>query len=472
MGRYSRLGKNTVLVFFGTAGSKLLNLLMLPFYTTWLTVADYGSVDLITTYSGLMLGIISCCISDSLFIFPKSRPIKEQKEYFSSGLSFWLMSSILTGIGCAIAKASQEWCNLHGFIIDYLWVIYGVLIVSYIQGLLQQFLRAIDKMWIYSSTGIVMTVSTIVLSLILIPGRGVMGYIYALIFSNISVSFYSLICGRLWEYFSIRSISRKKTIEMLHYSIPTIPNTIMWFLMNSLNRPVLESWTGLIGVGIFAVAGRIPNLLNSVYLLFHNAWMISVLEEAKKADFTDFYNRMLKFVVITQSLLAVALAAMSEWIIHLFTKPDYYSAWQYIPLLVIGVIFMNVSGFVAANFAITRESKYYFYSSVWVGIVSIILNFSLIPIWGLWGACWAIIISQAVCMSARIAYSWKIVQVTNPYFYLKNLIFLVVSIGVCILFHDSILKYLLLTIMVVFFYYINKNSIWTCLNLVCARIRR
>lgn len=74
MGRYSRLGKNTALVFLGTAGSKFLNLLMLPFYTSWLSVADYGSVDLITVYSGLMLGIISCCISDSLFIFPKTVP--------------------------------------------------------------------------------------------------------------------------------------------------------------------------------------------------------------------------------------------------------------------------------------------------------------------------------------------------------------------------------------------------------------
>lgn len=69
MGKYARLGKNTGLVFIGTAGSKLLSLLMLPFYTRWLTVSDYGSVDLITTYSGLMLGIISCSIFDSIFLF-------------------------------------------------------------------------------------------------------------------------------------------------------------------------------------------------------------------------------------------------------------------------------------------------------------------------------------------------------------------------------------------------------------------
>lgn len=233
MGRYSRLGKNTALVFLGTAGSKFLNLLMLPFYTSWLSVADYGSVDLITVYSGLMLGIISCCISDSLFIFPKNRPIDEQSEYFTSGLTFWLLTSFFTGVCCSIVKTTQELFNLHGFIIDYLWYIYGVLIVSYLQAILQQFLRSIDKMAIYSSTGIVMTVFMVILSFILIPGHGVIGYIYAIIFSNIIASVYSFICGNLWKYFSIYSISKKATIEMLHYSIPMIPNTIMWFLMNS-----------------------------------------------------------------------------------------------------------------------------------------------------------------------------------------------------------------------------------------------
>lgn len=50
MARYSRLGKNTVLVFIGNAGSKLVGLLMLPFYTRCLSVEDYGTTDIINVY--------------------------------------------------------------------------------------------------------------------------------------------------------------------------------------------------------------------------------------------------------------------------------------------------------------------------------------------------------------------------------------------------------------------------------------
>ena len=41
------MGKNTLLMFLGNIGSKSLSFLMLPFYTSFLSVADYGTVDLI-----------------------------------------------------------------------------------------------------------------------------------------------------------------------------------------------------------------------------------------------------------------------------------------------------------------------------------------------------------------------------------------------------------------------------------------
>ena len=51
MKKYKRLGKNTSLVFIGNLGSKLIALLMLPFYTKWLTVEDYEVTDIINVYA-------------------------------------------------------------------------------------------------------------------------------------------------------------------------------------------------------------------------------------------------------------------------------------------------------------------------------------------------------------------------------------------------------------------------------------
>lgn len=53
---------------------------------------------------------------------------------------------------------------------------------------------------------------------------------------------------------------------MLKYSIPTIPNVLMWWVLGSLNRPILEGTVGLSGIGILAVAQRFPNAASLVFL--------------------------------------------------------------------------------------------------------------------------------------------------------------------------------------------------------------
>lgn len=469
MGRYTRLGKNTALVFIGTAGSKLMNLLMLPLYTRWLTVTDYGSTDLINTYAALMLGIISCSIFDAIFIFPKDRPKSIQKRYFSSGICFWLFVMTLTAVASYAGNKIASDLHYTGFISEYLWYIYGILGISYVQNLCQQFLRAIDKMIVYSTTGIVATICTVGFSFLFVSGGGgVKGYVTSIILANLVALIYSIILGKLWRFFGIKDLSRNALIEMLKYSIPLIPNGLMWFLINAFNRPLLESYIGLAAVGIFAVAGRFPNLLNTIYLLFQQAWLISVLEEAKKPTYSEFYNRMLKIVVVGQCFLAVLLAFSAKWIIKIFTTEEFYSAWQYIPLLVVGVIFMNIATFVGSNFAVTRESRHYFYSTVWAGMASLVFNFALIPFLGLWGACWSMTISQAICMIARIKYSWKTVHIINVPFYLYNLIFLSLGIISCTLIESSIKLNLIMCAICTYFYIINARQINSVISLVIS----
>jgi O-antigen/teichoic acid export membrane protein len=340
------------------------------------------------------------------------------------------------------------------------------------QQLTQQFLRSIDKIVVYSITGIVTTLCIIIFSFLFIPKGGVKGYVLAIILANIVTIIYSFVHGKIWKYVSIKSVNGNSLKEMLQYSIPLIPNGIMWFLISSFNRPVLESSVGLAAVGLFAVAGRIPNMLNTLYLLFQNAWIISAVEEFHKESYKEFFNRMLKFVVIVQSVFAAILALSAKWIITVFTTEEYYSAWQYIPLLVVGVIFMNGASFVGTNFAVTKKSKFYFYSTVWSGLSSVVFNIMLIPPYGLWGACWAMLISQAVCLIFRIIYSWHIVKITNLWFYLLNIALLfIVSIG-CVYISSTTQKILFISAIILCFFAVNAKMIYSLLCTIKVRIKQ
>lgn len=45
---------------------------------------------------------------------------------------------------------------------------------------------------------------------------------------------------------------------MLSYSMPLVPNNIMWWLVSALNRPVMEIYLGMEAIGLFAVANKFP----------------------------------------------------------------------------------------------------------------------------------------------------------------------------------------------------------------------
>lgn len=88
MSKYKLLGKNTFLVFVGNFGSKMIAFVMLPFYTKWLSVEEYGMSDNVLVYVGLLLAILTLSISESIFLFSKNHEVEEQKQYLSSGLIY------------------------------------------------------------------------------------------------------------------------------------------------------------------------------------------------------------------------------------------------------------------------------------------------------------------------------------------------------------------------------------------------
>ena len=82
MSRFKTLGKIVFFILIGNLGSKVITFLMLPFYTAWLTVAEYGTVDLISTCVAFIVPIVSIGISEAVFVLPKNTTLDKQKILF------------------------------------------------------------------------------------------------------------------------------------------------------------------------------------------------------------------------------------------------------------------------------------------------------------------------------------------------------------------------------------------------------
>lgn len=406
--KYKTLLSNTGLLFVGTFGSRMISFIMLPFYTNWLSVVDFGTSDMINVYSTILVSIVSLCIAEAVFVIPTGRNRDEQKIFFSSSIMFALLCTIVLLFLYIIVLPFRD-DNSSSFIscIGYITVLCGT---NIFMSIAQQFCKCINRIRVFAFAGILNTVIVAVLGFAFISSFGLMGYVSSLVAANIVTLCYVYIGGGLYEYLSINAISKQYLLELLRYSVPLIPNSIIWLIVSYINRPIMEASLGMVAIGLYSLANRFPTLITTLYNNFSNSWQISVLQEFDKKGYESFYNRTCMIVFVGMCLCVSLLTLVIQPVIQFFFNEKYYSVIEYIPWLCLSTPFMALASIVGANFSAIKQSKYFFYSSIWSAGSAVIFNILLIPVLGIWGACIASVISFVVGVFTRIIYSHKIVH--------------------------------------------------------------
>lgn len=398
MGRNRRLAKNVSFVMIGNIGAKLIGFILLPFYTRWLSSADYGITDIIGVYAALLANVGALNIAAAIFVFPSEGTQDEVKTYFSSGLALQAF--------CAVALIPVFLCisflPFENTFIKYSWYIYGTLVSTLFQTYTQSFCRGLGKMKVFSFTGIVNSVTLFAFSFLFIPCYGVTGYVLATIMSNVVTGVFTYLYSGSYHYLSMKSVKCLPLREMLAYCIPLIPTGLMWWLVGSLNRPLLEQYCGLMSIGLLAVGNKLPSIMNMAFGFFQQAWMVTVMEEYRKENFAAYYCKIFRLIFLIQMSVCLLVIFAAKPFIHIMTMPDYYEAWKFIPLVTLGTLFSNITAFAGALFTAHRNSKFIFITSIAGGVVSLTANFLFIPVWGVYGACIAIILAHLSSCVMRV----------------------------------------------------------------------
>lgn len=438
MGKYKTLGKNSLFVMMGTFGSKFISFLMLPLYTRWLSVSDFGLTDLLTIYSTLLVSIFSLSLSESIFVLPARQGKIEQSKYFTSGLcAMSFMALVVLVLSLITREISIQW-HISNTFTDNLLLIYSLYFAAAFQSYFQMFCQGINRMKTFCFAGIIFTGMTAVFSFLLIPKYGVNGFVASNVLANICSSVFIVAYEKLYSYFSLRYNDKNSLKEMLAYSIPMIPNTIMWWVLSAVNRPILNAHLGLEAIGLFAVANKISSALTSVTQIFTSSWQVSVLQEFGKDGFASFFNKVGNVYISILVLLSSSMAIFSQFIMKIAVDAKFYEAWKYLPIISIAVIFNGLASHAGTLFSATKKSKYFFYSSAAGAICSVVFNIVLIPYYGLYGAAVSFTLSQMAIGLYRAFYANKIVRFSNV---MPMLLLFFVNICIILLMFKELLIY-------------------------------
>lgn len=405
MNRYKKLAFNSIIFAIGNLGSKLISLILVPLYTYYLTTSQYGSVDLLTTTLSFVLPIFTVSIYDAVLRFVMDKSY-DKATILNNAL-------LLTLIGYALAWLLFPVFHAIFPFRNYLIFFYVMLLTSSVNSSLMQFIRANNQIMLFACIGIVSSVVILLGNVFLLVHfhLGVPGYLMSLIAADIVSILIVVAFGRILRFLSFAHIRKKLIQEMVVYSAPLIPNALMWWVMGVSDRYIITFMIGVGANGLYAVANKIPSIISMINTIFFQAWQMSAIEEARSESKSGFYSNVFNILSMVLLVSTSGLLIFLKPIIHLVIAPEFYPSWQYVPFLLLGVVFSSFSGFLGTNYIAAKNTAGVFRTSIIGAIVDVGVNFALIPFIGTNGASLSTMLSFLVIWLLRAWETRSFVQI-------------------------------------------------------------
>lgn len=457
MNKYKKLIKNTGVYAISNFGSKILTFLILPLYSFVLSPSEYGVVDIYLTTLNLLLPIVSLSIFDAVFRYVIDASNDNIKlQYFETGITFSLISSVvLAGIMVAIPYfVNTSKANIGLFCL--------IVITQLFISCMQQFARAIDKVSIFAISSSTYTLSYLVCNVIFLVflKSGVNGYLCSYVIAGVVTLAYLIVTLIPHiKALGVFQLSLKHLKVMLTYCVPLIPNAVLLWIMNAINRWFIIYFCGADSNGLYAFAAKIPTILSLVTSIFFQAWQISAIDELKEKD-SSFSKQVYETLSIACYFGVTFLLAFSRPIMQLVTDEAYWEAAAYIPLLLLSVVFQTFSSFYGTIYIAYKKTWNVLITSAVGATVSIVGNLVLIPIYGIQGACFTTMISYLCMWFIRVVDTKKLYFIkTNTLYVSLSVVLMLLQAAICLFWEQTVYNAIFIVAMLIITYKLERQTV-------------
>lgn len=445
--------KNTAILMIGKFATQFITFLLIPLYTHYLLTDDYGFVDLCQTYISLFVPVLTLRLDSSIFRFLiDKRKDEEGKKRIISNSLFVLFISILFTILVMIPI-------LFFVNIKYAELIVLNIVILMISSVFLQILRGLGKNKEYSINSIITGGVTLVVNLILILAFdfGADSILISSIVANILCILYVAYKIRIKRLISMNYVNKKDIKDMLSYSIPMIPNSLSWWLINVSDRTIISIFLGTAVNGVYAISCKFSNLLNSFWFVFNMSWQESVSLHINDDDaekfITDMGNRLL-FVFASVSLLIIgALPLVYSFVIG----DSYIDSYNYIPILLFANILNVLSSIIGGIYVGLKKTKEIANTTIVSAIINLIINLLLIKYIGLLAAAISTLISYLLVSVYRYVDCKKYINFKLNYSKLFVLVIIFVLSSIMYIFNNIYINLLNLFLVVIYSIYANRE---------------
>lgn len=382
-----------------TVGARLLNFLLMPFYTHYLLPAEYGVVAAIFSYMAF-LNIIYQYGMDQAYM----RHYAHKEKAFSTAYSCVLVTSILFSL--CLAVFPSFWAELGGIgAVRSNLVLYAaaILFLDSINVLPFADLRMAHKSFYFAGVRMLCITVNVILNIVFLV-RFNMG-IEGVFLANLLSSLLSVLA--VPKRFSF-AFDRELFRNLMDYALPLVPAGLGAMAVQVIDRPILLRLAGESAVGVYQANYRLGIFMVLVVTMFDQAWRPFFIERADKPGSPVVFARILTYFAFALIWLALALSFFIPDLARLqvagraLIHQNYWPGLSIVPVVLFAYLINGIYVNLLAPLIIAKKTKFIMLATLAGAAVSVGANFALIPVFGIFGPPWAAF--AAYCVMAFVAY--------------------------------------------------------------------
>ena len=404
----------------------LSGLIFIPIITKNFSTSDYGVWAQVNTLIALVPNIVNLGLPYTMVRFLAVQKDKEIiKQSFYSMMALVLASTLIM-VFVFLIFSSQIADALFDGNMQIMMIVIVISFLACLNLMLLSYFRTFQRISHYSLFLVLQTYIgvgvSIVLTLMNYPIEVVvLGLLSGYLIVFVAMAF--LILRELGFTFKFKSLG-----EELRFAIPTVPNNVSSWVVDSSDKFVIGIVIGSAAVGCYSPGYA----LGSILLMFLTPFAVllpAVLPEYFESGDMDKVNTFLtysmKYYLLITIPAAVGMSLLSKPLLYILTTTVIAdSGFMITPLVALGAIFMGIYGIV--NNIIILEKKTSILGYIWisVAILNIVLNIIAVPYLGIYGAGLATLVCYFFAFLVTMIYSSKFAKLPFDY---KSIVKILIS---------------------------------------------
>ena len=392
MNQKKQLMKNTIIIAIGKLSTQIISYLLLPLYTSKLDPSEYGNYDFICTLSIFLCPIITLLMEESMFRYLIDADSKVQrKKIITQTIIYTVFGTVIFTVLASL---------IMGFATDYtpmyITAIITFVISNILIGLSNALSRGLGKIKLYSVSNFILGISTIILNIVFILAlkAGAEGLLWANTIANAFTAIVILAILKLPKY--VGKVDKTLMKDMIKYSIPLVPNSISWSIINMSDRIILTQMVSSAANGIYAMANKFPNIINVLYGYFYTAWKESAAKIVKDENKNQYYNSIYHDAKRFLYAVTICLIAIMPFAFPIFINEAYDEAYVYIPIVMIATYYSNLSSFYGGIFSAYKDTKIMGTTTIVAAVINLVIDLLLVNTLKIYAACFSTLIANLI----------------------------------------------------------------------------